>query len=336
MQAEGLDRLVKRHPGSWILWAASAACVALLIRNPWDLLLIGVVAIVVRWRATGERPGRGTVRLYATVILFPTLLNFAFSRTGDTVLLRLPIGWIGGPYTLEALLFGATAGVQLASLLMVMLAFSTLVTPSDLLRRMPASLAPAGVTASIALTFAPQARRSYAALREAQEVRGYQPRGLRDLPRLVTPLVILSLESALAVGEGLAARGWGRAGLRGWRRASLPAGILLLAAGVGLWSLLPGRSWLGGAAAAAGVLVLLAGLGSAGGQSRYRPDAWRTSDSLVSGMTLGVLVAFAFVAALTPESLAYYPYPTAYWPAVDMPLLAAISLLSMPAWFKPT
>ncbi len=324
---------MKRHPASWILWAASAACVALLIRNPWDLLLIGAVAIVVRWRATGERPGKGTARLYATVILFPMLLNFAFSRSGDTVLVSLPIGWIGGPYTLEALLFGATAGVQLASLLMVMLAFSTLVTPSDLLRRMPASLAPAGVTASIALTFAPQARRSYAALREAQEVRGYQPRGLRDLPRLVTPLVILSLESALAVGEGLAARGWGRAGLRGWRRASLPAGILLLAAGVGLWSLLPGQAWAAAAPAAAGVLVLLIGLGAAGGQSRYRPDAWRPSDSLVSALSLGVMAAFGLVVALAPERLAYYPYPTASWPAVDLPLLAAIALLSAPAWF---
>lgn len=330
-----MHRHVRRHPASWILWAASAAFVALLIRNPWDLVLIGAVAVGVRWRATGERPGKGTVRLYATVILFPMLLNFAFSRSGDTVLIRLPIGWIGGPYTLEALLFGATAGVQLASLLMVMLAFSTLVTPSDLLRRMPASLAPAGVTASIALTFAPQARRSYAALREAQEVRGYQPRGLRDLPRLVTPLVILSLESALAVGEGLAARGWGRAALRGWRRASLPAGILLLAAGVGLWSLLPDRGWLGAASAAAGVLVLVAGLGAAGGQSRYRPDAWRASDTLISGLSLGVLAAFAFVAALAPERLGYYPYPTASWPTVDLPLLTAIAILSIPAWFRP-
>jgi hypothetical protein len=47
------------------------------------------------------------------------------------------------------------------------------------------------------------------------------------------------------------------------------------------------------------------------------------------------VTAFGLVVALAPERLAYYPYPTASWPGVDLPLLAAIALLSAPAWFTP-
>jgi len=325
---------MKRHPASWILWAVSAMTVGLLVRNPWYLLLSGAVAIVVRWRAAGARPGWGTLRLVVTLLVFPAVLNVLFSRAGDTVLLQLPIRWIGGPYTFEALLFGLTAGVQIASLLMVMLAFSALVTPSDLLRRMPVSLAPAGVTASIALTFAPQVRRSFAALREAQQVRGYQPQGLRDLPHLVTPLVILSLEGALAVAEGLAARGWGRGGLRGWRRAMAPAGVLLLGVGIALWALSPVGTWPVVLLLGLGLGLLCIALGPVGGRSRYRPDIWRRRDSLVAGLSLGVAAAFAILAVVYPGTLVYYPYPRATWPDFQWPLALPLLLLSAPAWVK--
>jgi energy-coupling factor transport system permease protein len=320
------------HPSAWIVWAVSSTCVGLLLRNPWYLGLLGAVVLWVRWRAAGIRPGRSTLQLAGGMLVFPTLLNLLFSRAGDTVLLQLPIPWLGGPYTLEAMLFGAVAGVQIASLVMVMLALGAVVAPTDLLRRTPAGLAPVGVTASIAMTFAPQARRSFAALREAQQVRGYQPRGLRDLPALVTPLVILSLEGAFAVAEGLAARGWGRAGLSGWRRAAVPAGAVLVAFGLGLWAVTPAQAWVTALVLAAGIALLAAAVATAGGVTRYRPDRWRRRDSLLAGISLGVLACFSGVVALAPGLITYYPYPSAALPAFHPALGLAVLLLALPGW----
>jgi len=70
------------NPVTWMIWAGSAGCVALLARNPFYLLLIGAAGVAVRWRATGQRPTAGTLRLLVGLMAFPTLLNFVFSRAG--------------------------------------------------------------------------------------------------------------------------------------------------------------------------------------------------------------------------------------------------------------
>lgn len=316
---------------TWMIWAGSAGCVALLARNPWYLLLIAAVGMAVRWRATGQRPSGGALRLFVGLMAFPTLFNFVFSRAGETVVFEIPLRWIGGPYTLEALLFGAMAGLQLASLLQVMMTFSALLSPTAFLRRIPAGLAPAGITASIAMNFAPQARRSFDAVREAQQVRGHSPRGLRDLRGIVTPLVILSLESAMTVGEGLATRGWGAEGLRGKQRLAAWAGAGLLALGVLTWWLAPSQVWAAALLAVAGGGLLLAVLTRGGARSRYRPEGWEGTDTLVAGASLGVLAVAAVLTAWKPMLLTYEPYPLATWPLLDWPIGLAVCTLGLPA-----
>ena len=314
-----------------MIWAGSAGCVALLARNPFYLLLIAAAGVAVRWRATGQRPSAGTLRLFVGLMAFPTLLNFVFSRAGETVIFEFPIRWVGGPYTLEALLFGAIAGLQLASLLQVMMTFGLLLSPTDLLRRIPAGLTPAGITASIAMNFAPQARRSFDAVRESQQVRGHSPRGFRDLRDIVTPLVILSLESAMTVGEGLATRGWGAEGPRGRQRAAAWAGAGLFAFGVVIWWLSPSQAWIAAGLAAAGTALLLTVLTRGGTRSRYRPETWERADTLIVGASLGVLTAVVVLIALAPGMLTYEPYPRAVWPTFSGPVALGVAMLCLPA-----
>lgn len=318
------------HPVMWMLWVGSAGTAALLTRNPWLLLLIGAIGLALRARLRAGQPGWGYARLWLGMLLFPAVLNLALSRAGDTVLLRLPLPLVGGPYTFEALLFGLTAGVQIASLLTVMSVLTLAVQPIDLLRRMPPGLQPAGVSASIGMSFAPQVARSYQALREAQEVRGRPLRGWRDLPDMVTPLLVLSLESALGLAEGMVARGWARGGLEGWRRWGFAAGWLGLAAALGLWTLRPGSGLLGAAVFAAGAGLLALTLRGLGGRSRYRPERWRRADSLTAGLALGTAASFLVLAALSPVVLTYYPYPQATWPPLPPALVLAVACLVAP------
>ncbi len=253
------------HPGAWIAWAVAGAGIALLSRNPWQLLIVGAAALAARWRLSGKRPGRSDAVLFAGLLAFPTLLNFALSRTGSTVLWHLPLPWIGGNFTLEALLFGGVAGIQIATLLAVMMAFGAAVSSTDLLRRVPSGLYPVGLTASIGLTFAPQARRTFHQIREAQEVRGFRARGWRDLPQLIVPMVVMSLENALALGESLASRGWGQSRLGTVGRWGMVSAWLLLASGLVLWLVAPGLAWLSLVSLGAGLGVFV-GLGRAMGR----------------------------------------------------------------------
>ncbi len=318
------------HPVTWMAWTASAATVGLLTRNPWYLAILGVLAAALHARLTGQRLAWARIRLYIGLVLFPGVLNLLLSRVGDTVLLQLPLRWIGGPYTLEGLLFGLSAGVQIAGLMAVFSVFGAAVKPTDILRRMPPGLYPAGLSASIALTVAPQARRSFLAIQEAQQVRGRQPRGLRDLPGIVTPLVVLSLEGALALAEGMVARGWEGDGPQGWRRAVLAAGWLSLAAAVVVALVVPGGGWVSAALLVLAGTLLAVGLQRRPVRSRYRPDVWRRADTLLTGVALGVSAVFLTLAALAPELLSYYPYPRAVWPDFSIGIAAATLMLAAP------
>lgn len=327
-----MTRGAPRHPVAWMIWVAGAAVPALLMRNPIYLALIGAVALLVQARVRRRAPTRAWLGMLGGLLLFPAALNLLLSRVGETVLLRLPIPWIGGPYTLEALLFGASAGVQIAALLQVMMVFGDVIRPPDILRRMPPGLHPAGVAASIGLTFAPQVRRSFTAIREASELRGHRPRGWRDLPSLVSPLVILSLENALAVAEGMVVRGWGHAPPRGLRRLGAAAGWLALASGIALGAVAPAHAPLAVALVLVGALVAWIAMRSAGGRHRYRPDVWARGDTLLAGLSLGVLAAFLLLSIVAPQILTYYPYPRATWPSFHPALVVAIVFLTAPLW----
>jgi energy-coupling factor transport system permease protein len=322
----------KAHPGPWMAWTASAAGVALLTRNPWQLVVVGLAALGARWRHSGQPPGRAQVVLYAGLVIFPAGLNFLLSRAGTTVLWRLRLPLIGGPFTLEALLFGLTAGIQIATLLTVMMAFGEAVSSTDLLRRVPRSLYPVGLTASIGLGFAPQARQAFQQIREAQEARGFHPTGWRNLPELVVPLVVISLENALAMGEAMASRGWGSVGLGRSVRWSLSAGWLLLAGGMVLWLVAPTSAWASAALILAGIgLITVSGRGLPR-PTRLRTESWNWQGTLACGLSLGSLSVYLLVTFLLPDLLIYYPYPTAAWPALTPALLlAAVPLAIAPA-----
>jgi len=324
---------MRLHPVTWIVWTMAATVVALIVRHPVYLVIVALAAIAVRAQASHGRTLAGDMRLGLSLLLIPALFNLAFSRAGQTVLLELALPLIGGPYTLEALVYGLTAGVQIAAMMLVVLAMSLVVRPTDLLRRMPSSLGQVGMSASMAISFVPQIRASFASIREAQWIRGRDIRGIRDLALVVQPILVLSLERAHASAEGLAARGWGAPRHSGGRRRLASLSLLGVAAGLAWWSVAPTLRWGGLALAAACAAGLLLAWRTESTRARYRPETWRRADSVVVGIVLGSLMVFLLVLALAPEMITYTPYPVIHPPGVSGALMAAAALLALPAAF---
>jgi energy-coupling factor transport system permease protein len=320
------------HPSVWLGWTACAVSVALLVRNPWCLAALALVAVAVRWHAAHQPPSRATFLLLATLILTTTAVNVIFSRAGETVLLRLPLGWLGGPYTLEAVLFGLSAGIQIATVLLVMMVFGAVLTPADLLRRTPPGLDPVGVASTLALTFAPQAWRSYRELAEARQVRGLAAHGVRETRASVEPLVILSLERAVGQAEALVARGWNAGRLRSHTRLLAVTGWIGLAAGFIMWALRPDRPAAGLALTASATLLI--SLSLRGLSPRYRPDVWTSTDRLVLVASFGAFALLLTLTARDPQLLSYYPYPHATWPVFPPMPLVVCALLAAPLLWR--
>ena len=320
------------HPVAWMIWCACAAGAALLLRHPVYLGLIGLAGAVAGMRPASMRISSNTIRWTAGLILFPGVLNGLLSRSGSTVLLKLPGGWLGGPYTLEAFLFGIIAGVQLAALLAVMIALQKAVEPTDVLRRMPAALYPLGVSAAIGLTFTSRARRALRAVREAQLVRGHRPRGGRDFPGWASPLLVLSLENAQEVAEALVVRGWPEADSSNHARGWAAAGWLGWATALLLVAVDPSGWWLALLLGLAASAALVAAWRGTYPGPRYRPEIWTRTDSAKVGVSLGSAAAIALLAATAPGWLTYSPYPTAAMPEVRVALVLACALLAIPTW----
>ena len=311
----------------WAVWVLAAALPALLTRNPLYLIIAILAVAVVR-----SRIGDGGLpigRFGMTALALATLWNALTVHYGETVVLSLPgtLPIVGGPITLEAMVFGMTSGLAVWLLFAAFATFNSAVTPYQVLSLAPRALRHAGLVVSIALTFFPRALRTAREVREAQAVRGYRPRHLRDLPAAFVPLLQNNLENAIQLAEAMEARGYGRT-----TQTRLRSGIgwigLLIGALMQLYWRDAAAGWL--------VIAISAGWLIAAGRggvavTRYRREHWSAADTLVSLASIASSGAMLVLSANAPAALAYYPYPRLTPPPLDAATLLAIAALIAPA-----
>ena len=335
------------HPIAWLLWLTAAALPAMLTRNPLYLLLLLLATAAVYGTLQRRTPSAQAWGVFLRAGLFLVAFSVPFNalmvHAGNLVLLRLPAAWpiVGGNITLEALLYGLSSGLNLLALLLIFAAFNLGLDQSRLLRLIPKPFYTVGVVAAIAVTFVPQMLTALQEIRDVQRLRGFRPRGLRDMGPLFLPLLTTGLERAIQLAESMEARGFSSTQTRLSGRAVLGLRLALI---VSLALLLVGqfaasywptaRAWaplLSGAG-----LLLLAYLfwrqGRQIQRTRYRRWVWRRRDTWLS---LACLVTLSVTGTLWWTSrigLLYYPYPPySPWPSFHPVLGAVLALLIAPS-----
>jgi energy-coupling factor transport system permease protein len=199
---------VIRHPLAWCVWATGALAAALINRNPFlqALLLLIIINVFIPYGA-GRRIRNWKVGLALAVV--PIIFSVALSRFGTHVLFTLPgIPIIGGRWTLDAAVFGASTGAALLLTVAIFAVLQMTVRSAELVAILPRPFYRTGTTVALALAFAPKTVASLQSIREARQLRG-QRAGWRSAPQLLLPLLLTTLERALQYGESLDARGFG-------------------------------------------------------------------------------------------------------------------------------
>lgn len=343
----GRDRLL--DPRAWLLWGAAASLPALVGRNPFVLAatMLAVLGVRATWARGGVRSGGWAtlVRLALVFAAIGAIFNLLTVHIGDRVLLRVPdvAPVVGGPLTLNALVYGLLSGAAILTLVLVGTTFGTVLDGATLLRLLPARMMTVAVAGSVAWAFVPQTAVAFTQIREAQAARGHRPRGVRDLAPLIVPLVSGGLERALVLAEALESRAFG-ASLGAEDEGSWPRRLLLalaLSGGtISAYLLAAGRAGAAALVLASAAAVLAIALRDSGGhrlrRTRYRSSRWERAETMIAVSAGLALAGEIAVLAVSPSAFAYEPYPRFDLPEVSLPLLVAIALLMTPAFVTPS
>jgi energy-coupling factor transport system permease protein len=197
---------------AWFLWSLAAVTVALTTDNPVYRGLVALVAlnVLLAWLPPGRR-----LRPLAIMLVFAAamaaLVNLFAGHSGADVIVRLPAGLplLGGPVTVESLAFGGALGLGLAAALLAVAPLSLVLAPHEVVDAMPRFLERTGIAVASSLNLVTGIGRTFEAVRDAQRMRGWRPRGIRSWNEVLVPVVLTAIEDSVLLAEAMEARGFG-------------------------------------------------------------------------------------------------------------------------------
>jgi energy-coupling factor transport system permease protein len=221
------------NPRALLLWVVAVLLLSLGTEDPVYRLvsLAAALAVGVVRRQPGTRL-RGLLTWVGLACLFGVLLNFLLSHTGQDVIWQLP-AWIpavGGTLTLEAGAYGLDIALGLGSCLLAGSALALATDPYELVESLPQFLHRTAAALGSALTLVPRLGVSFTAVREAQAMRGWKPRGPRSWRAVAVPAVLTAIEGSVLLAEAMEARGFGsgprtRSSTQAWRARDLAVAV---------------------------------------------------------------------------------------------------------------
>ena len=327
---------------AWLAWVAAAILALSSTRNPFYLLLIVLCAAWVgravnRGMSAEQAAPLPLGRLAAIILALSALFNLVTAHVGRTVLFSLPssVPLLGGPYTLEALVFGFINGLMLVGFVAVFNVLYRALPTAALIALIPRAFYPVAVVASIAVSYVPATLAQFQQIREAQTLRGHRVAGLRDWLPLLMPLLVGGLERSMQLAESMTARGFGSLGAtpvgRDWTRPALAGGLAAALMGA-LVMLFWQQTVVGGALIGAGGVLLALALRRQGQRTRrtlYHAPRWGRREWMM--LVMAALAAAVYVWPGARATLAYPVYPLLKWPGFSPLVAAATLLLAWPA-----
>jgi energy-coupling factor transport system permease protein len=211
-------------------WVAAPCVIALLYDHP---LVLGaaLVAVVLSGllASLGAELGRAA-RFALPLALLVALVNPLVSREGLTVLVQGPVVPVLGrlDITLEALSYGAIAGMRVLVVMLAFALYSAAVDPDEVLRSLRRFSLRSSLTASIATRLVPMLGRDARRLSDAYSLRAARPAQGRRLERLRRGAILTralaagALERAVDMAAALEVRGYAATPRRGRATARAP------------------------------------------------------------------------------------------------------------------
>lgn len=219
------------HPAVTFGFFVGAVVLSIVV-DQLALQVAGMLCAMLLYMGLNGRKGLKVLAATVPLIVAVALVNPLFSSQGETVFFMLP--W-GRPYTLQALAYGCSTAVMLASVLLWFLCFNRIMT-SDRLMHLFGRFAPAlTLVVTMALRFVPSYRDKAVQIAEARACIGrgagegsVAKRVSSALP-ILSSLVTWALEGSIVTADSMRARGYGSGRRTSYASYSLGARDLVVA-----------------------------------------------------------------------------------------------------------
>lgn len=200
------------RPAALCLWVLAGLSVAMSGTDPvTQVLALGAAWLLLARRRSADRRLRPLAVGLASIAVVTAVVNGVLDHTGATVVADMPswVPLIGGPITAEGFAQGATIAVGLVAAVSVAAALSVVLEPADLVDALPRGLERTGAALGAALNLVPATAASAVAVRDAQRLRGWRPRGPRAVVDLAVPVLLGAIERSTQLAESMEARAFG-------------------------------------------------------------------------------------------------------------------------------
>ena len=209
------DRFAKYHPLVNFLYFSMVIGFSVVLTHPLAQGISLVCAILYGVQIEGKKAVLFTLRWCLSLMLLTAFVNPAFSHEGVTTLLYFPTG---NPLTLESILYGISAGVMIATVMLWFANFSRVITSDKFIYLFGRVIPALSLVLSMTLRFVPKFKAQLQLTLDAQKSIG------RDLSQgslwhrtkiAVTVLSIMitwALENAIETADSMKSRGYGLKG----------------------------------------------------------------------------------------------------------------------------
>ena len=209
------DRFGGYHPLVNFLYFTLVIGFSMMLNHPMAQGISLICAAIYAVQTEGKQAVWFTLRWCLPVMLLTAFVNPAFSHDGITILTYLPTG---NPLTLESILYGLSAGVMLATVMLWFLNFNRVITSDKFIYLFGRIIPAMSLVLSMTLRFIPKFKAQMDSVVDAQRSIG------RDISEgslwhrtkiaitVLSIMVTWALENAIETADSMKSRGYGLPG----------------------------------------------------------------------------------------------------------------------------
>ena len=211
----GRDCFAKYHPLVNFLYFVLVVGFSMMLNHPIAQGISLICACAYAVQTEGKKAVLFTLKWCLPVMLLTAFMNPAFSHEGVTILLYFPTG---NPLTLESILYGLSAGIMLATVMLWFMNFNRVITSDKFIylfgRIIPAMSLVIGMT----LRFIPKFKAQMNMVVDAQKSIGRDIsegslwRRTKIAVTVLSIMVTWALENAIETADSMKSRGYGLQG----------------------------------------------------------------------------------------------------------------------------